>query len=49
MKEGSWWPEWQAWLAWHSTPEKRKPPRMGAPDKDLPPLYDAPGRYVLQR
>ncbi|WP_374372362.1 PHA/PHB synthase family protein [Dongia sp.] len=41
-KEGSWWPEWQAWLAAHSG-AKVKPPAMGAS------LGPAPGRYVLQR
>ena len=47
-KNGSWWPEWQAWLAARSTPGAA-PPTMGAPDKGLPPLADAPGSYVLQR
>jgi polyhydroxyalkanoate synthase len=47
-KEGSWWPEWQAWLAARSTPGAEPPP-MGAPERGLPPLVDAPGAYVLQR
>ena len=45
-KDGSWWPEWAAWLGDHSgapTP----PPPMGAPH--LPPLGDAPGTYVFQQ
>jgi polyhydroxyalkanoate synthase len=48
VKQGSWWPEWQAWLAARSSPGA-KPPPMGAPDQGLPPLGDAPGTYVLQR
>jgi poly(3-hydroxyalkanoate) synthetase len=28
VHEGSWWPEWQSWLAAHST-EKALPPSMG--------------------
>jgi len=48
VKEGSWWPEWHAWLAARSSPDA-KPPPMGAPDKGLPPLADAPGSYVHQR
>ena len=48
LKQGSWWPEWQAWLAARSTPGAA-PPSMGAPEKALPVLGDAPGSYVLQR
>jgi len=41
-REGSWWPEWQQWLAQRSgTPAA--PPPMGAA------LGEAPGEYVLQR
>ncbi len=47
-KEGSWWPEWQAWLAGQSR-DLVTPPTMGAPDKGYPPLVDAPGTYVLQK
>ncbi len=44
---GSWWPEYAAWLDGRSG-APAAPPAMGAPDKGLPPLYDAPGRYVLE-
>ncbi len=46
--DGSWWPALQAWLAEHSG-ARRKPPRMGAPARGLPPLEDAPGQYVMVR
>jgi polyhydroxyalkanoate synthase len=46
-KPGSWWPEWWAWLERRST-EKGAPPAFGAPERGLPPLDAAPGRYVLQ-
>ena len=41
-REGSWWPEWQQWLARQSG-ARAAPPPMGAA------LGDAPGEYVLQR
>ena len=47
-KAGSWWPEWQGWLARHSG-APRKPPPTGAVGKGIVPLDDAPGRYVLMR
>lgn len=46
--EGSWWPAWGDWLAAQSGPLDA-PPALGAPDKGLPPLADAPGSYVFQR
>ena len=46
-QDGSWWPEWRAWLTKKST-ERVAPPRMGAPEKGYAPLIDAPGSYVLQ-
>lgn len=49
VQAGSWWPAWAAWLASKSTAQLVEPPRMGAPEKGLPPLVDAPGTYVLQR
>jgi polyhydroxyalkanoate synthase len=45
--EGSWWPEWQSWLAEHSS-DRLPPPPIGAPDHGYPVLADAPGTYVLQ-
>jgi polyhydroxyalkanoate synthase len=40
LHEGSWWPEWQSWLAGHSSKPARPPP--------MPPaLCDAPGTYVF--
>ena len=46
-KEGSWWPEWQSWIAQISEPGQR-PPAMGAPQAGYPPVMEAPGTYVLQ-
>jgi polyhydroxyalkanoate synthase subunit PhaC len=45
--KGSWWPDFVAWLAKHSGPEKSSPRRLGGPG--LKPLVDAPGKYVLDR
>jgi polyhydroxyalkanoate synthase subunit PhaC len=47
VRQGSWWPEWQSWLARHST-EKVAPPTMSAPEKGYRVLRDAPGLYVRQ-
>ena len=47
-REGSWWPEWTRWLADRSG-EVAAPPTIGAPQRGLVPLADAPGTYVLQR
>jgi len=44
--EGSWWPDWTAWLAARSG-KKGKPPSMGSTKH--PPLQDAPGTYVLEK
>ena len=46
-REGSWWPEWMAWLARHSG-AMRKPPALGAARRGADPLPDAPGLYVLE-
>ena len=47
VKEGSWWPEWAAWLDAHSGAPVA-PPAMGNPAKGYRPLGDAPGSYVRQ-
>ena len=41
VREGSWWPEWSAWLAARSGPPVAPPLMTEA-------LCDAPGTYVLQ-
>ncbi len=46
-KDGSWWPEWVSWLDARSGVAVA-PPSMGAPQAGYAPLYDAPGKYVLQ-
>jgi poly[(R)-3-hydroxyalkanoate] polymerase subunit PhaC len=47
-KQGSWWPEWVAWLAARSGAGV-DPPDMGAAAAGYAPLCDAPGSYVLQQ
>ena len=44
-KEGSWWPQWIAWLSEHSS-ALTSPPSMGAQQAGYPLLADAPGEYV---
>ncbi|MGO9697765.1 MAG: PHA/PHB synthase family protein [Xanthobacteraceae bacterium] len=46
QRDGSWWPEWSAWLAARSG-EVIDPPAMGGPDRVM--LADAPGAYVRQQ
>ncbi|MCB9946286.1 MAG: polyhydroxyalkanoic acid synthase [Rhodospirillaceae bacterium] len=48
QQQGSWWPAWQDWLGSHSD-GMVKPPAMGAPDKGIAALCDAPGTYVHMR
>jgi polyhydroxyalkanoate synthase len=45
---GSWWPEWQAWIARRSGAPGALP-QIGTQAEGLPPLGDAPGEYVLQK
>jgi polyhydroxyalkanoate synthase len=47
-KDGSWWPEWSAWLKSKSGVAAAVPP-MGAPQAGYPALGDAPGTYVFQQ
>jgi polyhydroxyalkanoate synthase subunit PhaC len=44
-KDGSWWPEWIAWLNQRSG-DLAAPPPIGSPEAGYPPLADAPGTYV---
>ncbi len=48
MHDGSWWGEWQQWLADHSE-DKIKPPSMGNADKSYTAIEDAPGSYVMMK
>lgn len=48
LREGSWWPEFVAWLQDHSG-GTGKPPRMGDGESRSMQLGDAPGTYVFQR
>jgi len=47
LQEGSWWPEWQRWLAAESA-GMVAPPSLGAAAAGYPPLAEAPGSYVLE-
>ncbi|MDX1512485.1 MAG: alpha/beta fold hydrolase [Gammaproteobacteria bacterium] len=47
-REGSWWPEWQAWLEERSS-NRVPPPAMGASAAGYHEMEDAPGRYVYGR
>ncbi len=44
--DGSWWPAWERWLRDQGTGETVTPPELGAVEKDLPVLGEAPGSYV---
>jgi polyhydroxyalkanoate synthase len=47
VREGSWWPAWEAWLTEHSHGQVA-PPSVGAQDKGYPVLDEGPGTYVLE-
>lgn len=44
----SWWPAWEKWLVDYSG-TKKKPPELGNPEKEIRPICDAPGTYVLKK
>jgi polyhydroxyalkanoate synthase len=46
-KNGSWWPEWTAWLVERSGAQLSTPV-MGDEGAGLSPICDAPGTYVMQ-
>jgi len=45
--QGSWWPDFTAWLAERSGEMKQAPRRLGSPKHR--PLADAPGTYILEQ
>ncbi len=47
QKQGSWWPDWEAWLRERSG-NRVAPPGLGQESGPYRPLVDAPGTYVLQ-
>jgi polyhydroxyalkanoate synthase len=44
---GSWWPDWDAWLATHARAQRPAPRAAGS--RQHPALAPAPGRYVLEK
>ena len=46
-KQGSWWPDWDAWMKHHSTGTVPAPIQLG--NAKYPPIEPAPGRYVKQK
>ena len=47
-RDGSWWPEWVAWLQARSSAVEMAPPSVGAPERGYPKVLPAPGTYVLK-
>jgi polyhydroxyalkanoate synthase len=47
-QEGSWWIHWSSWLKKHSS-QQGAPPPMGKEKVGYRILYDAPGKYVLEK
>ena len=47
-REGSWWPDWAAWLE-EKSKGRTAPPAMGAAEKGFRPLGKAPGSYVHEQ
>ena len=46
---GSWWPEWDGWLATRDTAKQVSPPKMGGKELEFQKRFlDAPGRYVQE-
>ncbi|MBV8468220.1 MAG: polyhydroxyalkanoic acid synthase [Burkholderiales bacterium] len=48
QRGGSWWTAWGDWLAEHAS-GRNSPPGLGALQRGLPVLADAPGCYVFER
>ncbi|HTP39083.1 MAG TPA: alpha/beta fold hydrolase [Steroidobacteraceae bacterium] len=46
LRDGSWWPTWEAWLAQHSDPQRVGLPPLGNGQRGFAVLTDAPGEYV---
>jgi polyhydroxyalkanoate synthase subunit PhaC len=46
-EQGSWWPDFVAWLRGRCGPDRKAPRRLGA--RGLTPLVEAPGTYLLDR
>jgi len=46
-QSGSWWPHWLQWIKARSGALSDAPAALGG--ADLPPLDDAPGRYVMEK
>jgi polyhydroxyalkanoate synthase len=47
QERGSWWPDWNAWLAEHSGPERPASAELGGAGLEV--LAPAPGTYVFDR